>query len=753
MEITAIPIMAAVAQQGIQNQGIVPIQSVATAAIGLLSLVFSFLPTASASFVPNCLNERCPDLKKDQLHCWEQSAISSLDNALWGSSSFNLLQEFLRFRTEDPRDKSLYFLPNTYNFHAAADKQWGSYVLEPIAAATDIKIRTVFSFFEICNEIDQASKVGKLNSVFIDTSGNSQAISLSRNHQIDQNLDFQSCFKSLQPSGTIVLMGGRGADSYDRLAQKIATASDKVVLVITGSHYRLEKIAVEEALAPSSSRAKGIDTTQAFKKFYPGCESSKSISTNANCICPPCPDLNEGKVHSKELEAGKLVYRQSHWGSGTFKEHQEYLRLNRDDLRPKVLYLSAKEDYNGALDPKADLLSPISKQFDLKFKKVKSFEEICREVKDASKVGKLANVVINAHGEPNSMGLSGINEIVRKHEFGSCFSDLTPSGKIILNSCYAGAPQLGDTHDNIAQTIADKAKRTVIAAKSYTVSNSRGFSFTKIISLDPFMVSHTSNFHPSKDLVGLSVYRIFQPQYSDCSDIEPNKLHDREWLAIDAINDDLKNKGFEPFTPTWEKSREYLRLCKDDLRDKVIFLSAAHDPKDRTNPKFNPDFLGSLNDKTDLQYKVVNSYDGMCRTIDAASKTGNLALVLIQAYGLLSSDKTKLEGFHLWEETDPFDPTKIAKEEKITLRSKDLQACFSGLNPSGKVILLSNSLGAPERGGFAQKFANVIDRTVVALTGNTHPEKRKITSYNPYVIYAPSGYFSTQNLYKEFYPQ
>lgn len=732
--------------------------------LGLKSLPFTVQPSWLLLFMPPPTDATlfvfyAAKLAGRTVHCDFQPDSVLLDpensnflrTSFINSWDFKKRQEDLRFRSDDFRTRVL--VASATNHDSLSPRLMKDF-LTKIDEAFDVKYKRTLSVNQLCQEIDAAHR--KLEYVFIRSHGNSESIILEQD-SLREGVDFERCFRGMEETGKIVLLSCEAGATVNgnpflNIAQRIASATHRTVIASANCwHWNMPPQIL--STNPISQDSSASDPSM-FRTFYPDCLSAPSLSSNPNCICPPCADLDENKLTPNEKSAMQIL------GKGKpFTEAQEALRLHRGNRLPKVLYLVAKFDHakleKRALGPRGDFLEPIFTGFDSKYKEVQSFQDICREIKDASRTGKLANVIIQAHGNPNSMKISETNWILGSQDFASCFSDLEPSGKIILISCNVGSPQNGDFLNNLAQTIADKAKRTVIAAKSF-VAVSGEKSYTKIISLDPFMVSHTSKFHCSKDMADLSIYRTFLPQYSKCPDVASNRLHDREWLAIDAINDHLKSNGLASFTPSWEKSRDYVRFCKEDPKDGSLVLSAGHDPLGLANPKLNPGFLSALADRTDLNYKLVDSYEEICGAIAAASKIKKLALVIIQGCDIWSSEEMRSEGILLWDVNDSSHCSDQGKKEELTLRSENLVSCFSGVSLFGKVLLLSDFTGATGKDNFhdsfAQLFSEAIGRTVIAPTGNVSLEKNKITSFDPFAIFASSEEDSNQNNFREFNP-
>ena len=101
----------------------------------------------------------------------------------------------------------------------------------------------------------------------------------------------------------------------------------------------------------------------------------------------------------------------------------------------------------------------------------------------------------------------------------------------------------------------------------------------------------------------------------------------------------------------------------------------------------------------------------------------------------------------------------MVKEEEEFRSRKHRPSFLSNLelDPSGKIVLLTTYMGAPVNGVYhqssAQKIANATQKKVIAPTGHASPEKRKISSFEPFVIFHPSENDANANIFKEFTPE
>ncbi|MBA3722659.1 MAG: DUF4347 domain-containing protein [Parachlamydiaceae bacterium] len=154
-------------------------------------------------------------------------------------------------------------------------------------------------------------------------------------------------------------------------------------------------------------------------------------------------------------------------------EGRKFLKLDPKDKREIVLYLTAthNSDFNQAFSLKKEFtmlnhLYQLSTQYSVKFKVVGSYNDIQREIDEASQIGNVKTVWITAHGKPDYMHLgkkSWISNRTDSSIIKRVFAGLTDrKAKIILLSCETGAEKL-DGSDNIAQRFANITGKTVLA--------------------------------------------------------------------------------------------------------------------------------------------------------------------------------------------------------------------------------------------------------------------------------------------------
>jgi hypothetical protein len=470
---------------------------------------------------------------------------------------------------------------------------------------------------------------------------------------------------------------------------------------------------------------------------------------NENCIPPDCEYLEEDQLHPREKfllsdfpppppKGFQPSFYEYYFGSAgkakEFNGSSEYLRFRKDD-RDKFLFLSAEYNLHDSLNPKYMLkfLSDINKKFDLKYKVVKTYDEICREVERASKIGKLGNVLIHAPASTEFMCIAddckgSDGYIYKDKEFLNCFRGLDLSGKITLLGAKAGASYYEGYRDNLAQKMATGAKRTVIAA-----TDSIYLGRTEMPVLDDFEVFHDNL--KDKDIFDFfrtkkNIFKIFHPIYSNCVDVFKDKIHDREEVALQTIRDETIKKS------TLIQPTEF-----DDPRQKFLYLSMEADHNGALNPQQNPELFETLSKNYDFKFKVVKSYDELCKEVKEAADTGKLLNLIINGHG--NSNIIHIAGpENSWD--------------SYMYRNRDLAKCFDGLDPSATITLFVCSAGEPKNGNLNDNIAATIaketQKAVVASTEKSFSALRKIVSIYPFEITHPSKNDPNKNIYKTFNP-
>ena len=356
-----------------------------------------------------------------------------------------------------------------------------------------------------------------------------------------------------------------------------------------------------------------------YKIFYP---------TRVNC-----KDLEIDKLGAKELNALDAI-KNDHLSKGLlvdpvpFTENQNNLRFCKDDPKDKFLHLVAKEDLAGALNPYnyPEFLGYLADKFDLKYAIVGSPKEVCFQLSEAIKTGKVAAVLIHAYGNPNDGLLLSNNgkdgRISKATDISDCLSMLPKSTRIILAGGESGAPRQNDPLNNLAQEIATLVKRTVIAPIG--LMNPRKLQVTSVM---PFMIHH-----PNPQSNSGNIFRIFNPLSSNGKLVQAD-LHPREKEALDVIKSHLVAKHFLSESAGFVEMEEFLRFSETDLRDKFLYVSANWDFANSLSPWNDKKGLGEKVEKYDLAYRVVHSKEQICNLIQEVTKFWKLAGIHLVAHG------------------------------------------------------------------------------------------------------------------------
>lgn len=153
---------------------------------------------------------------------------------------------------------------------------------------------------------------------------------------------------------------------------------------------------------------------------------------------------------------------------GVFQLYGEKgLSWEESDGRKKVLYASAKEDFNGSMNFSiyTQGFKQLNEDYDVKFATVSKVQEICKLLSSQEVEFPIESVLIDAHGFPHEIFFSdqpggrfySWSKIPEK-----CFETLSPTAKIYLISCNSGVDLKMDI--SCAQHLADVTGRSVIAA-------------------------------------------------------------------------------------------------------------------------------------------------------------------------------------------------------------------------------------------------------------------------------------------------
>ena len=532
-----------------------------------------------------------------------------------------------------------------------------------------------------------------------------------------------------------------------------------------------------------SQRSGLQDIWQQIRNYKPSTAEKVAFAAFAAATLLKVSDevVNQIKLWKRNVREQKAAdaINQGQWNAGdagdrviqffTPKSTQvdEYFQFNSKDERPKFLYLSAESDHGNALDPKyvSHLLASFDQDFDLKFSLVNSYENVCHEITEGAKTGKLINIIIDAHGSSDGerMELSidpidnskvtWINASILQST-PSCFSGIHPSGRILLTSCCTGSPMSGCDDDpkspkrapgieNIAEIIAEFSQRTVVAP-----TKSIWGSQTEIQSNSPAML-----FHPHPKVPDKNVFKTFNPQIKlstspECANLLWENLHPREIDAMSAIKTELVAKSILSPSVKFQETQDYLRICTEDPKPKVLYLSADHDINGALEPKKSAPFLSSLAQNYDLKFKVISSFDEICREISDASKAGTIAAVIIDAHGSPNN--------LLLSQTEPKKLAKLTPTMEWINDEKDFAGCFASLYPFGKIVLAGGSTGAPQMGdrnnNLAQKIATKSNLWVEAPIHSVYGNNTNLHSATPFKVFHPREDDANENAFRTYVP-
>ena len=447
-----------------------------------------------------------------------------------------------------------------------------------------------------------------------------------------------------------------------------------------------------------------------------------------------------GQVHPRETKLEQLV---SPWFYESFFGNPEnpknYLTFDKNDLREKFLFLSADEDQSGLLDPQniLGLLKDINKIYDLKYRVVKSVDDVCREVKEASQLGKVSNVFIDAYSDSSGMCLSNCKSqrgwLHKFFDYKDCFKGMDPNGKITLYGSKTGENVAGNPKDNIAQKIATDSKIQVIATIDHVspsgiqVSNVKG----------DFEVYQKNQ---NKD----KLFKSFQPVFDKCTNIK-HPLHPREKEAMEVVKKEVTENSQIIHPDEFES--HILKMCKDNPKKKFLFLSMEADHNGALNPKNNPELFKTLPKNYDFKFKVIRSYDELCIEARGASILGEEAHLVIHGHG-------ERKGIHITGDN------KLENWMHVHMYHPSYKnfSCLRDISPSTKITLLTCKSAEPNGAGnpndnIASLISKNTGKMVVAPTEFLWTHLIKINSLNEFDVFHESENNKKENIFKKFNPE
>ena len=395
------------------------------------------------------------------------------------------------------REKFL-FISAEYDYNGALDPSKISTILSQLSNSFDLKFQVVKSNEEICEAIENGKQTGKLMHVLINGHGNPSKIALNKIQQnyvvsILETTDFSKCFSGIQPNGKVLLLScstgkERNNDPFNNIAQKMADDSKRTIVAPTNDAYPVYTniLSTDDGVLyhPENRLFSFLPfyNTNLFASFRPNFKK---------CF----PEIDQNKIHPRELAAiaaikSDLLAKSLLHKNEPVDKIEKYLQICKDDPRAKVLFFSAEYDKNRVLEPdrNSKILSVLADRFDLRYKVVKSLNEICQAIDEAAKLGKVITVLIQAYGTwTDGMILSkdsnNENRIKASDNFSHCFSGIEDDGSIVLMGGALG--QNAADKDNIAEKISNDSKRTVLATTCLIYP-----SRTTIQSINPLMLMH-----------------------------------------------------------------------------------------------------------------------------------------------------------------------------------------------------------------------------------------------------------------------
>jgi hypothetical protein len=380
-----------------------------------------------------------------------------------------------------------------------------------------------------------------------------------------------------------------------------------------------------------------------------------------------CPEIDKNSVHERERKAAEAAYTTKphkstreeiqNWLANMifippeWMDVQEVLRFRKDDLREKLLFIAVEKDTTDrpALNPSliSGILSKLSQKFDLKYVVLKRHADICKLVDSANKVGNLGYIIIEGHGDPSGIVFDADDVVINGEtrwdvhdkmteysNFARCFSGVKPNGKILLMSCSTGGMKNigtredpiknGRPFDNYAQKMANAAKRVFIAPKDLASTATSLLNENDDVGFyEP--ESKGWSLYGFNPFYNTNLYEAFRPNFKQCSpEIDKTKIHEHELSVLDVIREDLIKKSLLHEQEPPDRANEYLQLCKDDEREKVIVLSAQYDKNGALNPSLHTKILSLFADRFDLLYQKIESYKDICKAVENGKKFGKV---------------------------------------------------------------------------------------------------------------------------------
>ena len=448
-----------------------------------------------------------------------------------------------------------------------------------------------------------------------------------------------------------------------------------------------------------------------------------------NCLDPLCPDLDEKTLHRRVAKAFEdfSYYNASYFQRYVtgYKKNQEYLRFKSLSLDPreKTLFVSAEHEENGALDPQyiAQAVNEFEKISDVKYTVSSSPEKFFNEIKEGADAGKLTRILLHAFGDSNGIAICDRKQIscwlLETSDIAKYFAPLDPHGRIVLLTPLAGAAVDGDPTNNIAQKIANLAKREVIAPTETIYSSHVTVS----------LGNHLEIYHPSR--LGGNIFKLFRPAYNDCEKVFQSNLHPKEIKAIEVIGKNLLKKSLIYDPSDFEITKNFVRFCKDDPKQKLLVFYSDHDPNGVFDPAVLEDLYGTLADHFDFKFKVVSTHQQIGEEINNPYANGNPMYIVLSWHG---EEKGFCYAGDCSDTKDWIHVTNVGQ----------WGPSFMGGNPKAKIFSLgcngANSDKIPQQETIAAVVSEVSKKTMVASKEEVYPGYIEIISKDELKLYHPS---------------
>lgn len=227
----------------------------------------------------------------------------------------------------------------------------------------------------------------------------------------------------------------------------------------------------------------------------------------------------------------------------------------------------------------------------------------------------------------------------------------------------------------------------------------------------------------------------------ECPDVDPELIYPPA-LEVASLLEEQEPSIFQ--TLIGRKSfvknpLEMFRFCKDDPREKVLYISASvgSDHNGALNPFGVMKVLRDLHSRYDLKYQMVSSKETLRQAVQSGIRIGGLVHIYIDAHG-------NSRGIQLGN-----------KGTEIIDRSSNFFSIFSGVPRDLVITLLVCEAGKPQLDGthsIAQKIAVEAQRTVIAAT-DVVSSSHLTFSDSGYPYHPPRLYGFSGNVFIRFEPQ